>query len=465
VFFRQVLHPDLGCASYVVADTDEGIGAVVDPKWDIAEYLDLAQHHSFRIAHVVETHNHADHLSGRGRLVQATGARVWIHRLADAGYDHEPFEDGAEIELGAVRLRVLHTPGHRPEHSAIVVIDGSRSDEACAVLCGDSLFVNDVARPDLAVEKREGAGELFESLQRLAALGDSVEVYPGHTGGSLCGSARMSEKTSSTIGYERANNPLLRLQSKAGFVEALIAGLPPQPPNFKKIAERNRTTMPTRVDRPVALSAERFAEALDRGAIVVDGRVPDEYDGAHIAGSIGVTVSSSGFGTKVAWLLGEGRELLLVGHDDAEALEMAELLGAVGAPCAKGMLGGGFGAWRTAGLPIESIGITDVAGLAQLREEDPGLQVLDVRGDDEWAEQRIPGSAHVQYHDLVERMPDLDRSRPVAVICSSGKRSAMAVGLLQRRGFADVIHITPGGVGTWARLGHAVESDEQGVPA
>jgi hydroxyacylglutathione hydrolase len=465
VFFRQVLHADLGCASYVIADTGEGVGAIVDPKWDIDDYLDLARAHAFRIAHVVETHNHADHLSGRGRLVEATGAKVWIHRLAEATYEHAPFEDGTEIEVGSVRLRVLHTPGHRPEHSAIVLIDSTRSDQPCAVLTGDSLFVNDVARPDLAVEKREGAAELHRSLARLVELGDAVEVYPGHTGGSLCGSARMSEKTSTTIGYERANNPMLRLASTSEFVDSLVEGLAPQPPNFRQIAERNRTSMPTEVEHPVALSPDRFAERIAAGAIVVDGRVPEEYDGAHIPGSIGVTVSSSGFGTKVAWLLKDGGELLLVGHDEAEAAHMSALLGAVGAKGADAMLAGGFAAWRAAGRDIESIGVTDVPGLARLMETYPELQVLDVRGDDEWREQRIPGSSHLPYHDLPERMPDLDRSQPVAVICSSGKRSAMAVGLLQRGGFTDVIHVTPAGVGMWARLGHPVESGESAVPA
>ena len=211
MLFRQVLHPDLGCASYVIADTAAGVGAVVDPKRDVAEYLELAAAHGFTIAHVIETHNHADHVSGRARLAEATGARSWVSPLAGAGYPHDPFADGAEIELGQVRLRALHVPGHRPEHTAVVVVDGSRSSRPCAVLTGDSLFVNDVARPDLAVEKREGAAQLYHAIGRLLELDDGVEVFPGHTGGSLCGSARMSETTSSTIGFERASNPMLRL--------------------------------------------------------------------------------------------------------------------------------------------------------------------------------------------------------------------------------------------------------------
>ena len=309
MLFRQVLHPDLGCASYVIADTAAGVGAVVDPKWEIEEYLELARERGFRIAHVVETHNHADHLSGRARLVEATGARCWVHTLAEAGYPHTPLEDGDQIALGEVVLRALHTPGHRPEHTAILVVDGGRSTEPCAVLTGDSLFVNDVARPDLAVERREGARGLYASVRRLAELDDGVEVYPGHTGGSLCGSARMSEKTSSTIGFERRHNELLQLGSEDRFVEMLIEGLAPQPPNFRLIAEANRVGSGTVVEHPVALTADRFRERIEAGALVVDGRAPEDYDAGHIPGSVGITLSANGFGTKVAWVADREQEL------------------------------------------------------------------------------------------------------------------------------------------------------------
>lgn len=463
MFFRQVLHADLGCASYLIADTSAGEGVVVDPKWEIDEYLELASRHGFRIAHVVETHNHADHMSGRVKLVDATGARVWVHRLADAGYEHTPFDDGDEIAVGgSVLLRVLHTPGHRPEHSAVVVVDRLRGDDPVAVLTGDSLFVNDAARPDLAVEKREGAAELYRSLQRIVSLGDAVEIHPGHTGGSLCGSARMGEKTSSTVGYERAHNVLLGMSEEDEFVETMVSALPPQPPNFKQIAEANRTTGAPAVQPPQRLTVERFAERARAGGLIVDGRTPEDYAAGHAAGAIGVTLGSSGFGTKAAWLASEGKELLLVGQDDAEAEQMVDLLGSVGLS-AGASLAGGFSAWRAASLPVESLGQVDVPELAELMRGHTELQLLDVRGADEWAESRIPGSVHLPYHDLITTMPDLDRSLPVAAICSSGKRAAMAVGLLQRGGFGDVIHVTHGGVGTWGDLGLPLET--AAVPA
>jgi hydroxyacylglutathione hydrolase len=456
VLFRQVLHPDLGCASYLIADTTAGVGAVVDPKWDIDEYLELARVHDVRIAHVVETHNHADHMSGRSRLVEVTGATCWVHPLAGAEYPHRPFADGEQVQLGEVGLRALHLPGHRPEHTAVLVVDGARSLQPCAVLTGDSLFVNDVARPDLAVEKREGAHQLFHSMGRLLALEDGVEVFPGHTGGSLCGSARMSETTSSTIGYERASNPMLQLADESRFVDELVAGLAPQPPNFRLIADANRRGDAAAPTRPAPLDPAALAERLAAGALVIDGRASADYDAGHIPGSVGIEMEAGGFGTKAAWIREGDAELLLVAADESQQLQMQRLLGAVGA-AATGMLAGGFAAWPASGLALESFQAIDAAGLAELVEQRQGLQILDVRDDHEWAQQRIPGSVHVPYHELGRVRPPLDDRLPVAVICSTGRRSATAVGLLRRAGLREVIHVTPGGVGSWAALGHGIE--------
>jgi len=457
VLFRQVLHPDLGCASYLIADTAAGVGAVVDPRWDVDEYLELAADHGFRIEHVVETHNHADHLSGRARLVAATGATSWVHPLAQAGYPHDPLEDGDEIAVGQVRLRALHAPGHRPEHTAIVVIDGARSDQPCAVLTGDSLFVNDVARPDLAVEKREGARELFASMKRLVELGDGVEVFPGHTGGSLCGSARMSETTSSTIGFERRTNPMLQMHEQAQFVDELIEGLPPQPPNFRRIAALNQAGSELPLTSPELLSPERAAELQAGGVLVIDGRAPADYDAGHIPGSVGITAVGSGFGTRAAWVADPDAGLVLVGYDEDDAHAMCKLLASVGIAAVDGVLAGGFDAWRTDGHPVESFTVVDVPGLAALVEQRPDTQILDVREDHEWDEQRIPGSVHVPYHDLATVAPPIDLEQPVAVICSTGRRSALAVGLVRRAGAREVKHVTPGGVETWAERGYPIE--------
>jgi hydroxyacylglutathione hydrolase len=199
-----VLNEDLGCASYVLGDAGEM--AVVDPKWDIEEYLHIAAQQGYRITRVLETHNHADHLSGHGRLVAATGATIYISEKASVQFEHQPLRDGDTIEFGDVCIRVLATPGHRPEHLTFLVEDRSRSDDPWVLLSGDSLFVGDLARPDLAIEAEQGAAELYRSLKRIAELEDFVELRPGHIGGSLCGGAGMSKKPDSTIGYERRHN-------------------------------------------------------------------------------------------------------------------------------------------------------------------------------------------------------------------------------------------------------------------
>jgi hydroxyacylglutathione hydrolase len=177
VIFRQLVHDDLGCASYLIGDEDAGVAAVVDPKLDIHEYLRLARFLGVHIDHILETHNHADHVSGHGRLASATGATIHVHREAAPDYEHEAFDDDWELELGTVTVRAIHTPGHRPEHTAFALIDSERSDEPWAVLTGDSLFVGDIARPDLAVDKTEGARGIFQSLkEKLMSLPDTCEV-------------------------------------------------------------------------------------------------------------------------------------------------------------------------------------------------------------------------------------------------------------------------------------------------
>src|SRR5918999_4900907 len=238
VIFRQFVHDDLGCASYFIGDYDAKIAAVVDPRFEIDEYLELARYLHVQIEHVLETHNHADHVSGHGRLAAATGATIHIHRDAGAEYDHEPFDDGWELPLGEVTVRALHTPGHRPEHTAFALIDAQRGDEPWAVLTGDSLFVGDIARPDLAVDKEEGARGIFRSLrERLLTLPPTCEVWPGHLGGSLCGGPGMDMKGSSTIGYEREHSDMLRIGEADEFVTCSTTGLRPQPPNFEAIVE------------------------------------------------------------------------------------------------------------------------------------------------------------------------------------------------------------------------------------
>ena len=456
MIFRQITHDDLGCASYLVGDEDAGVAAVVDPKLEIDEYLHLARYLGVHIEHILETHNHADHVSGHGRLAAATGATIHVHRDAAPDYDHEPFDDGWELELGTVRVRAMHTPGHRPEHTAFALIDTERSGDPWAVLTGDTLFVGDIARPDLAVDKSEGAHDIFRSLHgSLLQLPDTCEIWPGHLGGSLCGGPGMDLKVSSTIGFERQHSPMLQIAEEDEFVEKAIAGLPPQPPNFKNIVGANRGPLLVETVDVHPLTPRQVEQAQQDGALVVDVRTELQYDDAHVHRSVCITALRAGFGSKLAWIADPERPVVLIGRDDHDARHAAELAGAVGVTNLGGFLAGGFTSWREEQLAVARVPRLTVE---KLHDQLDGLQLLDVREQAEWDSAHIPGSVHTPYHDI-DGIPDgLDADEPVAVICGSGQRSAVAVGLLELHGAKQPVHVIDGGVGTWEKNGWPVEA-------
>ena len=458
MLFRQITHDDLGCASYLIGDDDAGVAAVVDPRFEIDDYLALARYMSVRIEHILETHNHADHISGHGRLAAATGATIHIHRDADPAYEHEPFDDGWELELGSLVVRAIHTPGHRPEHTAFALVDRGRGDDPWAVLTGDTLFVNDVARPDLAIDRTEGARGIFRSLhEKLFTLPPETEVWPGHLGGSLCGGPGMDLKVSSTIGYERRHNELFAEGDEERFIERAIASLPPQPPNFEAIVGMNRGPLLTAGVEVLPLASRQIERKHAEGALLVDVRTDLQFDEAHVPGAVCVTMLHAGFGTRLAWIVEPDQEVVLIGRDDEDAHEAARLATAVGIRNLGGFLAGGMTSWRAEQREVAKIERLRVADLAAARVADPSLQVLDVRERAEWDEGHIPGSIHMPYHDLQEAPPDIDPDRPVAVICSSGQRSAVGASLLSRFGVPAVIHVSDGGVGTWRREGNPIE--------
>ena len=459
MIFRQFINDDLGCASYLVGDERAGVAAVVDPRLEVDEYLRVARFMGVSIEHILETHTHADHVSGHGRLTEATGATIHVNRLAGADHPHDPIDDGWELTLGAVTIRALHTPGHRPEHTSFAVIDTSRGGEPWAVLTGDSMFVGSVARPDLAVEPREGAREIFRSLHgSLLGLAPEVEVWPGHLGGSMCGGPGMSMKISSTIGYERANNSLLSEMDEdvrralAGRHRPPAAQLPGDrrdQPGSPRLPRRPRPPDDTgpgaeppvggragggRARRPVVRRRPHPGRDLgDRPAIRL-------RDAAGVAG-------------------GSGREVVLVGRDDDEARHASGLAAAVGVRGGGGYLAGGMSGWRNERRPVERIARITVPELAAMRARDPELQILDVREATEWSAARIPGSVNLPYHALEEAEVGLDLGRPIAVVCGAGHRSAVGASLIQRRGATQALHVVDGGVTLWGQLGHDLEGD------
>ena len=452
MLFRQVIHEDLGCASYLVGDTASGVAAVIDPQWDIDPYLRLSRLHGVRIEHVLETHNHADHVSGHGRLARATGATIHVSELAEAEYPHEPLADGWTLELGeGACIEAIHTPGHRPEHTSFLLRNAAHGGEPWAVLTGDSLFVGDVARPDLAVEPRKGAAEIFRSLhERLLALPDETEVWPGHLGGSLCGSSGIDLKTSSTIGFERRHNRALEFADEAAFVEDAVATIGGKPPNVEHIVSLNRGPLVESIGAPTQLTPHGFEAAIAEGALAVDSRTNEQFDEAHIPGSISASAYDTGFATKVAQVVPVDAELLVVAASDGNELEAAELLAAVGLSV-RGFLGGGMTAWRAEDRAVARIEAIDLDELARRIDSGEAPRVLDVRDAGEYESGHIPGSLHIPYAELCDRLGEVPRDRPVATICKAGKRSGLAASILQREGFEGVVHVSRGNAATWEK--------------
>jgi hydroxyacylglutathione hydrolase len=450
MYFKQLVKEDLGCASYLVGCPDAAVCAVVDPRIDMVEdILELVAARGMRITAVIETHLHADHLSGHRELARRTGATIYVHELAGVAYPHTPLKDGDELWCGVVKLRVLHTPGHRPEHIALAVSDTNRSDEPWLVLTGDSLFIGDVARPDLAVAAEAGAEALYESIfERLLHLDDGVEVYPAHVAGSLCGRT-MSAKTSSTIGFERKHNPAVAPRPRTSFIADLTGNLPPRPPNMRTIVARNRsgsTHLPAPLIPP--LDAQSVQRELEHGALVLDTRSPEQFSEAHIPGAVFVSLYGPAFANRVGFVAPPDARLVLVIKDERDLHEAVQQLAVVGYDQVVGFLQSGMGAWQEAGLPVQQLSQLSVEELARRRH---ALTILDVRDQGEWDERHITGALHLPYYAVERQVHELDRTQPLAVICASGQRSMIASALLQRHGFTAVANVL-GGMEAWDKV-------------
>jgi rhodanese-related sulfurtransferase len=371
---------------------------------------------------VLETHTHADHVSGHGRLALEHGLPVAIHSLAEAEYEHEPLADGDVVRIGGTKIRVLHTPGHRPEHCAYVVDDE-------LVLTGDSLFVGDAARPDLAVAAREGAEDLFHSLEKLTALGDGVQVYPGHVAGSLCG-GNMSSERCSTIGRERETNEALSYRAAQEFVLVSASVSTPRPPTTERVVALNRGPWVGLPDEPAELEAAGEATVLDVRPFA-------DYAAGHVPGAINVPLSGPSFATKAGFVLIPDEAVVLHARDRGEALDAAGALWKVGIFDVSGYV--------LAPRTTETLATVEVKELKAMLER-PDVQVVDVREAAERDGGYIAGSRNIPYR-LLRKIGcgALDQSKPVVTVCESGSRAAIAASLLAREGF-DVRAVSPGGL-------------------
>ena len=446
----------LGCmahGSYLIGS--EGEAAVIDPQRDVDVYIAEAARRGLQIKYVLETHFHADFVSGHMELAQRTGATIVFGRRAQAGFPHQSVSDGETLPLGRLTLKALETPGHTPESVTWLVIDPDRREPTMA-FTGDTLFIGDVGRPDLVGSKgfttEEMASMMYDSLRtRIMTLPDTVEVWPAHGAGSACGK-NISDQRSSTIGEQKRTNWALQPMSKDQFVEKLVADLPPVPSYFPMNAEMNRSGAPPFELHLDAMTVEEVEEALRGGAIIVDAREAAEFDGAHIADSIHIGLSGE-FAPWAGTLLPLDRSIVLIAEPDRLA-EAKMRLSRVGLDHVLGYLRGGVEAWVEAGLPLRK---TQRMTVGALQSELEHWFVLDVRRPTEFVSGHVPGALNIPLAELHLRTGLLDRSRPIAVVCAGGYRSAMAASLLQRQGFEAVADVL-GGTAAWKSAGLPVEA-------
>lgn len=459
MYFKQFYLGCLAQASYLIAS--DGEAAVVDPQRDVDQYLEEAKAENLRIKYVIETHLHADFVSGHRELAERTGAEIVFGARAEAAFPHRAVHDGDEIKIGHVILRILETPGHTPESISILVSDTSVSGEPQKILTGDTLFVGDVGRPDLAGGKGYTpammAGMMYDTLHgKLLQLADTVEVYPAHGAGSMCGK-NMSQETSSTIGEQRKLNYALQPMSKDSFVRMMTLELPEAPAYFPKDAELNRQGASTlaKLPTPKALSPEEFKQLSAQGAVILDVRPAALFGTAHLAGSLNIGLAGQ-FAIWAGSLIPMGTAILLVAESEAQAQEAVMRLARVGHESVRGYLAGDV--WQTSPLQISNLPQITVTELNNLIKNERHLQIIDVRRPAEFESGHVPTAVPSPLLGLaqaVTKLP-LDPNKPTAVICAGGYRSSAASSILQQHGYTNLLNVT-GGTSAWIAAGYPVE--------
>jgi hydroxyacylglutathione hydrolase len=460
MYFKQFYLGCLAHASYLIGS--DGVAVVVDPQRDVEQYIAEAEAQELKIRYVIETHLHADFVSGHRELAARTGAEIVFGEKAGATFPHRRVKDGDEITLGKVILRILETPGHTPESISVLVIDLAASGKPQKVLTGDALFIGDVGRPDLVGSKgytpEQMAGMLYDSLHnKLLRLADDVEVYPAHGAGSLCG-RNISKETSSTIGEQKRFNYALKPIAKDAFIKLMTTDLPEVPQYFPRDAEANRTgaEMLSRLPRPAELTPEEVNKLARQGYTVLDVRTSASFGTGHVPGALHIGLGGQ-FASWAGTLIPMENRIVIVADDLAQVEEAIMRLARVGLERVEGYLGGGMYIWNKAGFEAATVAQIPVDELRAQLAEAGEVQLLDVRRPGEYASGHVSGAWNTQLVDLEKLASPFDYSRPTAVICASGYRSSIATSLLKRQGFKILFNVI-GGTNAWINAGYPVES-------
>ncbi|QJD57496.1 MBL fold metallo-hydrolase [Pseudomonas sp. gcc21] len=459
--FERVYTDGLAQLSYMVGDSKAAVAAVIDPRRDTDVYLRMARERGLRIAYVIETHIHADFVSGAQALARQTGAELIGGRSDAYEFELRQVSGGETFELGQVRLQVMHSPGHTPEHISLLLFDSQQGDQPFALFTGDTLFNLDVGRPDLLGDgsERKMAAKLFDTLMNgYLPLGERVEMYPCHGAGSACGKS-IGDRQHSTLGNELLFNPALREQrSEEEFVDWLLKDMPEPPRHYARLKKTN--TKRANMDGPALpppLSPQAFQEIAGQdGVQIVDIRSILAFGGGHVPGAINIALRNE-FINWAGWMLSAERPILLIGESDEDVQQAIMQLYRIGVDDVRGYLRNGMTDWQNAALPLAQIGEWTVHELNARRAE-ADVQVLDVRSPGEVANGRVPGARHIFVAHLAEHLDKLDRDKITVTYCGSGYRASIAASILKREGFQKVAN-TPGSWMAWNAAGLPVQKD------
>ena len=472
MFFYQTMVEGLGCYSYMIGSQQTGECVVVDPQRDVERYLEIAHANRLTITRVIETHVHADHVSGCRALAAYTGAAICLHERAGVRYPHTALCDGDTLTLGECCITVLFTPGHTPDSICLHVQDCTPGAEAVFVLTGDTLMVGDVGRPDLVQAQAAGdmAARLYHSLhEQLLCLPDDTRLYPGHGAGSLC-ARNLRAGNFTTIGQERCSNPALQAPTLEAFVEAVATNLPQQPANFRYIKSLNtQGTAQIECGGPRPLAPSQAARLLSQGHVLVDTRSLVDFSMAHMGGAVNLPLDDAQFASRAGYLLTPGAAVVLICDDTPDALERqcdrakraAECLARVGYDRVAGYIEGGVQACQRAGLPLATVALRQAnpCEIAMLiyDEQSSGAQLVDVRELWEWNQGHLPGAIHIPLAQLEQRAHEIERGRAVVAYCRGGTRSQIAAAILAQMGHRQIYNMV-GGIESWRKAGYPVAS-------
>ena len=451
-FVKKIAH-----SSYILAGQESC--AVIDPQRDIDIYLREAKQMGFEITHILQTHLHADFISGHMDLAKQTGAKIYVAKSANCSFEHVPLVEGDTIEIENIHLEVLETPGHTPEHLSFVVTDKSRGESPIGVFVGDTLFVGDVGRPDLFPDMANDlADKLYHSLHdKLLKLPDYCEVYPAHGAGSLCGRA-MGAKYQSTIGYERKYNPALQIKDKGKFIKSLTEDMPSAPDHFSRCSDINREGPALIEDLPQLrrMGLDEFYQRMEESDVeLLDTRNYLAYGGQHINNAWHLDLNGN-FPTFAGWVLPTDKDILVVAEDDDKAHESVLWARRVGIDRIVGYLAGGMPVWLTAGHLTGSVTQISAEDLHNKVIGEDDFTLVDVRAKAEYEENHIKGAINIETANLRTEFKQLNGERPIILICSSGNRSSLGTSILAQHGFKHLYNVS-GGMTGYSNAGYTQE--------